>query len=399
MKNNFFIFVHYFLITSSLVQISLNGYKITGIQFLLYLCFVILFNLRLFYVNKKPVICFVLCLTDWLLCFLLHINGTNFLFLIFLIPLIDSFYYISKPYTYIPGTVGLAVCIFSLRNLDIETAVNYTVLFILSGGILEYFKLNQNKIKLFEYEIEKLNIKQEELLSSIHDLEIYNESIEDLMILKERNRISREIHDSVGHGLSTMIIQLNALYAAAKNKSNDLPQKISDLNVFAKKNLEEVRFALRELKPIDYNKYETIILIHNLIDEFKKMTNINVQFTFSKTIWNLNDKQGHAVYKAVQEFLSNSAKYGKPSKITIHFSYTETSLIITMKDNGIGCTEIKKGIGLKAIEERVKETDGTVHYESLPSVKGFFMRLVFIRLNQSATMPQRTIVFSSPNEQ
>ena len=67
------------------------------------------------------------------------------------------------------------------------------------------------------------------------------------------------------------------------------------------------------------------------------------------------------------------------SKITIHFSYTETSLIVTMKDNGIGCTDIKKGIGLKAIEERVKETDGTVYYESLPSVKGFFMRLAFFK--------------------
>ena len=136
---------------------------------------------------------------------------------------------------------------------------------------------------------------------------------------------------------------------------------------------------MRELKPVDYNKYEIIILVHNLIGEFKKMTNINVQFTFSKDVWSLNEKQSHAVYKAVQEFLSNSAKYSNASKITIHFSYTAASLIVTMKDNGDGCIDIKKGIGLKAIEERVKETDGTVYYESLPAVKGFFMRLAFFQ--------------------
>ncbi|UTC75511.1 sensor histidine kinase [Treponema sp. OMZ 792] len=379
MKNKFFIFIHYFLIASSLIQISINGDKLSGVQFLLYLCFIILFNLRLFYINNKTFLFFILCLTDWTLCLLLHITGADIPFLLFLIPLIDSFYYNSKPYTYILGTAGLAVSIFSLRNFDVGTMVNYTALFILSGGVLEYFKNNQNKIISFQNKIDELDIQKEELLNSIHDLEIYNESIEDLMTLKERNRISREIHDSVGHGLSTMIIQLNALYAAAKNNNDELPQKILDLNSFAKKNLEEVRFALRELKPIDYNKYETIILIHNLINEFKKMTNINVQFTFSKDIWSLNEKQSHAVYKAVQEFLSNSAKYGKASKIIIHFSYTETSLIVTMKDNGIGCTEIKKGIGLKAIEERVKETDGTVYYESLPAVKGFFMRLLFFK--------------------
>jgi len=379
MKNKFFIFIHYFLIASSLIQISVNGNKITGIQFLLYLCIIILFNLRLFYIDRKAFLFFALCLTDWAICFFLHITGLTIPFLLFLIPLIDGFYYNSKPYTYILGIIGLAVCIFSLKNFNMGIIINYAALFILSGGVLEYFKLNQNKIIFSQNKIEELNIQKEELLNSIHDLEIYNESIEDLMTLKERNRISREIHDSVGHGLSTMIIQLNALYAAAKNNNNDLPQKILDLNAFAKKNLEEVRFALRELKPVDYNKYEIIILVHNLIGEFKKMTNINVQFTFSKDIWSLNEKQSHAVYKAVQEFLSNSAKYSNASKIMIHFSYTETSLIVTMKDNGIGCTDIKKGIGLKAIEERVKETDGTVYYESLPAVKGFFMRLAFFK--------------------
>ena len=59
--------------------------------------------------------------------------------------------------------------------------INYTALFILSGGVLEYFKLNQNKIISSQNKIEELNIQREELLNSIHDLEIYNESIEDLM--------------------------------------------------------------------------------------------------------------------------------------------------------------------------------------------------------------------------
>lgn len=212
---------------------------------------------------------------------------------------------------------------------------------------------------------------------------MYNESIEDLIMLKERNRISREIHDSVGHGLSTIIIQLNALFALAKAKSDLLPEKITDLNNFAKKNLEEVRFALRELKPADYNKYESVLLIHNLINEFKKMTNINVQLTFSKTIWSLSDAQNHVLYKSVQEFLSNSAKHGSPTKITIHLSFAETVLILTMSDNGAGCMEIKKGIGLKAIEERIAEVGGAIQYKSLPSVEGFFMRLSFPRVEKN----------------
>ena len=87
MKNKFFIFIHYFLIASSLIQISVTGDRITGIQFLLYLCFIILFNLRLFYINNKTLF-FILCLADWALCFFLYITGLVIPFLLFLIPLI-----------------------------------------------------------------------------------------------------------------------------------------------------------------------------------------------------------------------------------------------------------------------------------------------------------------------
>ena len=160
MKNKFFIFIHYFLIASSLIQINVSGNKITGIQFLLYLCFIILFNLRLFYINNKTLF-FILCLADWALCFFLYITGLVIPFLLFLIPLIDGFYYNSRPYTYILGIIGLAVCIFSLKNFDMGIIINYTALFILSGGVLEYFKLNQNKIISSQNKIEELNIQRE----------------------------------------------------------------------------------------------------------------------------------------------------------------------------------------------------------------------------------------------
>ncbi|MEL3901017.1 sensor histidine kinase [Treponema phagedenis] len=303
--------------------------------------------------------------------------------LIFTIPIVDSFYYNDGIKKYILVGTGLFVYVYSLKDFPLESIANNLIIFILICGFLQYLKYTQNEILRLEEQAEEEKHKASALLESVRNLEMYNESIEDLIMLKERNRISREIHDSVGHGLSTIIIQLNALFALAKAKSDLLPEKITDLNNFAKKNLEEVRFALRELKPADYNKYESVLLIHNLINEFKKMTNINVQLTFSKTIWSLSDAQNHVLYKSVQEFLSNSAKHGSPTKITIHLSFAETVLILTMSDNGAGCMEIKKGIGLKAIEERIAEVGGAIQYKSLPSVEGFFMRLSFPRVEKN----------------
>ncbi len=295
----------------------------------------------------------------------------------FLLLLFDAFYFNKNVQSYIILFFTFVVYSYTLRFQASDMIIKNLLLFMLCSIFV--ISLNRLRIALVksQEEIDELTNKNEDLALSQQHLELYNDSIEDLIVLKERNRISREIHDSVGHGLSTIIIQLNALSRMAESQPKLLAEQIGNLNDFAKKNLEEVRFALRELKPKNYNKYESIILIHSLIGEFKNLTGIFVQLSFSKNIKPLTDDQNHALYKAVQEFLSNSGKYGHPSKITIHFAYSDFSLIVNLQDNGVGCSDIKKGIGLTAIEERMKECGASVNYESLPKVKGFFMQLVF----------------------
>ncbi|MGF7108725.1 signal transduction histidine kinase [Treponema pedis] len=375
MKNNFFIFIHYFLIISCAIQaVFQNGY-LSYIQLISCLIIMILSNIRMFFIHKTEVFFFILCLCDFAVCSAMFFIEKKPSFLLLTIPMIDSLYYNRFPQNLISGTIGLII--FSVTSVykPLYTSVtDFIILFLISAQAYNFKLYNTGFIKQ-EKIIEDLIQKNNELSESVLNFEMYRESVEDLIMLKERNRISREIHDSIGHGLSTIIIQLNALQAIAKTNPKMLQTQLTYLNEFAKKNLDEIRFALREIKPTDYNKYETIILIHSLVNEFKKLTSINVQFTFSKNIRVITEEQNHAVYKAVQEFLSNSGKYANAEQITIHFSYTENYLVITMKDNGQGCLKITKGIGLKAIDERIKEAGGSVFYKSLPEVRGFFMQI------------------------
>ncbi len=77
----------------------------------------------------------------------------------------------------------------------------------------------------------------------------------------------------------------------------------------------------------------------------------------------------------MQEFLSNSVRHGKATKVKVFMNFNDDQLIITLKDNGIGTDNLKKGMGLTNIWERVGELGGEVEY-STDKGKGFLLRVV-----------------------
>jgi signal transduction histidine kinase len=196
-----------------------------------------------------------------------------------------------------------------------------------------------------------------------------------LTTLRERNRISREIHDSVGHSLSTIIIQLGAIEKIAEENGELASQMARNLNDFSKESLEEIRIALRQLKPRGFERYENIQAMEELIKEFTKFTGIEVNFKYTEEKWQLNESQALTIYRIVQEFLSNSLRHGKASKINIYMHYNEDELILTLKDNGQGVEKLERGLGLTNIWERVEELNGEIEYNTGIG-QGFLLRLV-----------------------
>ena len=148
-----------------------------------------------------------------------------------------------------------------------------------------------------------------------------------------------------------------------------------NLNEFSKKSLEEIRIVLRQLKPPSFQKYENIQIIEELTKEFTKFTGIEVDFRFTEEKWQLNEKQSLTIYRIVQEFLSNSLRHGKATKVNIYLNYNEDELILTLKDNGQGIDKLEKGLGLTNIWERVEELGGQIEYNSKVR-KGFLLRVV-----------------------
>lgn len=156
--------------------------------------------------------------------------------------------------------------------------------------VLSIYIENENLSKLYSQNLyDKLRISKDELKKVNADLETYASSIEELAILKERNRISREIHDSVGHSLSTTIIQLNAIEKLLKDKPL-IYDLVHELREFVTESFQDVRRAISELKPVEYENYQSLFKIKELVKSFIKLTNINVKLTISKKYLELIQK-------------------------------------------------------------------------------------------------------------
>lgn len=371
-----------FLFTRSLTTFAIIlGITITNMDnlnffaIILILLFIINTQLRYFLFRDKFVPVFISILLDFILGYILYEKYNGLLPSYFIIGIIDSFFLVNNFSKYILNCIGFIIFLGAGKELPLNELLSYITVMATLGLISSIIRKEQNRTLKAEDLYHRLRKSKDELIKTNQELEAYADSIKELSILKERNRISREIHDSVGHSLSTIIIQLGAIEKIAKDNGEAASLMASNLREFAKNGLEEIRKALRELKPKEFKEYETILAIEGLIKDFSKLTGIDVKLGFSKNRWKLDEDVSLVLYRVVQEFLSNSARHGKATKVSIFMHFNVNDLIVTMQDNGIGSNEIKPGLGLASISERVKELGGNLSYESREG-KGFLLRVV-----------------------
>lgn len=269
----------------------------------------------------------------------------------------------------------LIIVILSVYKGSYIEIISITLLFLVLYILLSYIQKLYFSKKASENLYDKLKISEDKLKEANKELEIYSHSVEELTLLKERNRISREIHDSVGHALTTAIIQLSAMEALGEKESPLLKEMAGNLREFISSSFQDVKRAVNELKPDEYENYQGILRLQDACKNFEKLSGVKVNIKTSKNQWSLSTKQLQNLYRITQECLSNSLKHGKAKEVSVVMSFTNNDFVLSFKDNGIGTSLIKEsGIGLKSIKERAIEINGVVQMKSKEN-EGFFVKI------------------------
>ncbi|GAB1542510.1 hypothetical protein NUACC21_51840 [Scytonema sp. NUACC21] len=188
-----------------------------------------------------------------------------------------------------------------------------------------------------------------------------------LSAVQERNRIARDLHDSLGHALTALNFQLQTAMKLCKPDPNQAEEFLTEAHRLVKIATQEVRQSVGALRSDASQTQSLQMLIDFLVNDFQLTTGIvpTVEIDFAIA---LPSQLVTPLYRIIQEALNNIRKYAMATEVQIHISTTPTDVYLMIEDNGRGFNreEVATGYGLVGMQERVAVLQGHFNLDSQP---------------------------------
>lgn len=190
-------------------------------------------------------------------------------------------------------------------------------------------------------------------------------------ILEERQRLAREIHDTLTQGFTSIVIHLEAADQALSGDPDTLKRHMDRARETARNSLDQARRVVHDLRPDLLEQFSLPDALKRLTDRWSEATDIKATITITGNLIPLHPNIEVILLRAAQESLNNIHKHAQATSAQLTVSYMGDMIILDVKDNGIGLNNAPKsllsgGYGLRAMKERVKQYGGTVEFESDP---------------------------------
>jgi signal transduction histidine kinase len=199
-------------------------------------------------------------------------------------------------------------------------------------------------------------------------LEEYSRQIEKVTLLEERNRLARDLHDTVGHTFTSVIMGLDAASFLMKSSPEKAQKQVDVLSDVMRKSLEEIRTQIHQISPSD-EKEEVPSQLKKMADEFALHTKTSILFEYiGHQDINISSQAAITLIRCLQESLTNSIRHGHASEIMITLKAESSHVVLLVQDNGIGMRDVSYGFGLNGMKERLESLQGGLSIESKENV-------------------------------
>ena len=253
--------------------------------------------------------------------------------------------------------ISLGIKMVSFRELlNVYTVRQH----MLMTGILNFFS-SVNAIAFIAYMIiymrsqikekERVTILNQQLAEANVQLSEMNNQLKDYAAMQkqmgeieERNRIAREIHDTLGHTMTGLSAGIDACIALIDYSVDETKKQLSIISGVARQGLKDVRRSMKKLRPDTLERESLESAIEKLITETMSTSKVSIEFQSFLPSLVFEDDEEDTIYRIVQEGITNAIRHGHASRIFINF--------------------IHKGFGLTHMKERVDMLHGTVTYSS-----------------------------------
>lgn len=203
----------------------------------------------------------------------------------------------------------------------------------------------------------------------LKELELAHQQVEELTLANERQRMARDLHDTLAQGLAGIIMQLEAVQAHLENQNTQRAQSIIKGSMSqARKTLGEARMVIDDLRKDRHDQYDLTETVKNEVNRFTTATNIPIRTKIS-VLQNMSPFFiEHTVY-IIKECLTNVSKHAKASHVELVIVQQGDHIHLEIADNGVGFDEKKREstfghYGIIGMSERVRLLGGEIHLKS-----------------------------------
>ena len=191
----------------------------------------------------------------------------------------------------------------------------------------------------------------------------------------ERRRLARELHDETGQALTSILLSLRTVEEAADER--ELRAAVAEVRELVRSTLQDVRQLAVELRPKVLDDFGLVAALERLTQSFGEQTGMSVHF---QQTWPTSDRLPAeietALYRIVQESLTNIVKHARATSVSVVLTRKDDSVSVVVEDDGVGFEPHRAredGIGLVGMEERVALLGGRLAIESRPGAGTTFV--------------------------
>ncbi len=279
----------------------------------------------------------------------------------------------------------LSVALFSASTAFIDWGLTLSVvgnsefwLFALAGTLL----IRTISFLMVGYMVVRLMNNQREQRRALADantqLAHHAATLEQLSTSRERNRLARELHDTLAHSLSGIAIQLEAVKAAWQEDPDRAHSLVDQSLSTTRSGLTETRRALKALRAAPLEDLGLAIAVRHLAGSVAARNGFSLVLDVSERVENLPPDVEQGIYRIIQEALENAAQHAQAKNVKVQLSPLNGGLELVVSDDGRGFDQQKVDLinryGLQGMRERTEMLGGKLEIESHTG-KGTTIRL------------------------
>lgn len=271
-------------------------------------------------------------------------------------------------YPNLVGTTGVALIALAVGGImmGVHDSDLFSTLMIASGyagfGSISY---SWSRAEVAQEETQAL---LEQLQQAHRQLQAYAEQVEELAVAEERNRLAREMHDTLGHRLTVAAVQLEGAQRLIPDDPRRAAAMVGTVRDQVREALAELRRTVATLRtPLEAGMALPAAL-SRLVSAFEGATDLQVHPSLPEALPDLPPAQRLALYRAAQEALTNVQRHAEAGEVWLRLSAGPETITLLVTDDGRGLPPNveKSSFGLRGLRERASQLGGTLDLEARP---------------------------------